>query len=153
VLVGPELRATFAFDRWSTGLVARYDSAIAVFEHVPPQFSMSSVTVGLSGGYRLVARPVEIVAAIEPTMAVVLMGAQRPGQAEPDVDAHVDMRLGARFGAAIPLRGRLRATCAIGAEGAPAALFTNRDSRRHALPELPGYLAGLSLGLELEASR
>jgi hypothetical protein len=100
----------------------------------------------------MLAMPVELTMNIEPTLAVVLLGAQGRGQAEPDIDSHVDMRLGARFAAAIPLHGRLRAVCALGAEGAPAALFTDRHSRREILPELPGYLAGLSLGLELKAS-
>jgi hypothetical protein len=53
----------------------------------------------------------------------------------------------------VPLYGRLRAVGALGVEGAPAALFGDRRSRRHALPELPGYLAGLSLGLEVVAIR
>jgi hypothetical protein len=42
---------------------------------------------------------------------------------------------------------------AIGGEGVPAALFSDRHSQRHALPSYPGYLAGLSLGMELVAIR
>jgi hypothetical protein len=153
VLMGPELRALVADGAWSGGLVARYDASVAIFQPVPPHFSLSSVTIGLAGGYRMLKAPVEIVAALEPTLAVVFMGAQRPGDVEPDVDAHVDLRLGARLGMTVPIHGRLRMACALSAEGAPAALFTDRDSRRHELPELPGYLAGLSVGLELEAIR
>jgi len=152
LMVGPELRATYGFDHWSAGLVARYDTAVDVFQRVPPQFSMSSVTVGLAAGYRLVERPFELTASIEPTLAVILLGAQRPGEAEPDSDSHVDMRLGARLAASIPLPGRLRVVCALGAEGTPAALFEDRHSRHAPLPELPGYLAGLSVGLQMKAN-
>ncbi len=152
LLVGPELRATYSFERWSAGLVARYDSAVDVFQRVPPQFSLTSITVGLAGGYKLVGKPVEIVAAVEPTLAVVMMGAIKPGETAPDIDTHVDMRLGARLSAGIPLHARVRAVCSIGAEGAPAALFTNRASRQHSLPELAGYLAGGSLGLEVRTN-
>jgi hypothetical protein len=153
VLMGAELRATMGFDRWLAGLTARYDSAIAYLQPVPDQFSLSSVSVGLTGGYRLLRRPVELTVSIEPTLAVVLMGGQRPGMDEPDVDTKVDMRLGARLGAAIPLGGRLRLACALGGEGAPAALAGDRHSRRHALPSPPAYLAGLSVGLEMLAIR
>jgi hypothetical protein len=81
------------------------------------------------------------------------MGGQRPGAPEPDVDAHVDMRVGARLGAAIPITGRIRAACALGGEGVPAAFFSDRSSRRHALPSLPDYLVGLSVGVEVVAIR
>jgi hypothetical protein len=153
MLVGPELRATWVFDRWSGGLLARYDASAAVLQHVPEQFSLSSATLGLAGGYRLLDAPVELVTSLEPTLAVVFMGCQRPRLPEPDVDAHVDMRLGARLGAAVPMYRRLRALFALGGEGVPAALFSSRHSRRHVLPELPGYLVGLSAGIELEAIR
>jgi hypothetical protein len=153
VLMGPELRASMVFDRWSAGLLARYDAAIAVFQPVPEQFTLSSVSIGLSGGYRLLAVPVELTASLEPTLAAVFMGGQRPGESEPDVDAHVDMRMGARLGAAVPVTDRIRLGCALGGEGAPVALFTDRSSRRHALPALPGYLVGLSVGMEVLAVR
>jgi hypothetical protein len=156
VLIGPELRATLESGRWHGSLVARYDEAIAICQQVPPQFTLSSVTIGFAGGYKLLASPVEIVAAIEPTLAVVFMGAQRPMETEPDVDAHVDLRLGARLAFAFPLLGRLsrwRGVAAIGGEGVPAALFSDRSARRFALPEIPSYLAGLSVGVELEAIR
>jgi hypothetical protein len=153
VLMGPELRATLQSNRWQGALLARYDAAIAVLQQVPPQFTLSSVTIGFAGGYKLLTSPIEIVAAVEPTLAVVLMGAQKPMQTEPDVDAHVDMRLGARLAFIIPFGGRLRGIAALGAEGAPAALFSDRQSRRFALPEIPSYLAGLSLGVEIEALR
>lgn len=156
MLMGPELRAVLMFERWFGGLIARYDSAIGFLQPVPDQFSLASVSVGFTGGYRvLTARaskaPVELTAALEPTLAVALMGGQEPGQSEPDIDARVDMRLGARLGAAIPISERLRAVCALGGEGTPAALFTDRRSRRRALPSLPGYLIGLSIGIEVAA--
>jgi hypothetical protein len=153
VLLGPELRATLDFDRWSASLLGRYDASIATLQRVPNQFSLASATLGLACGYRLLAAPVELVLALEPSLAVVFMGGQPKGAPEPDVDAHVDMRLGARLGAAIPVRGRVRAVGAVDLEGVPAALFGDRHSRRHLLPELPGYLAGLSLGLEITAIR
>jgi hypothetical protein len=153
ILLGPEVRATLDFERWSASLLGRYDASIATLQPVPEHFSLASATLGLGCGYRLVAAPVELVLALEPTLAVVFMGGQRPGTSEPDVDAHVDMRIGARLGAAIPLRGRVRAVGAVALEGAPAALFGDRHSRRHVLPELPGYLAGLSLGVEVTAIR
>jgi hypothetical protein len=153
ILVGPELRATMVFDRWFGSFVARYDKAPAVLQSVPDDFSLTSVTLGLAGGYRVLLAPVELSVALEPSMGVVLMGCQRPGMAEPDVDAHVDMRLGARFAAAFPVGERLRVVGAIGGEGVPAALFSDRHSQRHALPSYPGYLAGLSLGMELVAIR
>ena len=153
VLVGPELRVTLGFDRWVAGLVARYDTAVAFVQPVPDQFSLSSVTVGLAGAYRLLNAPVELTLAVEPTMAVVVMGAQRPDTSEPDVDSRVDMRLGASFAVAIPVGERVRVACAIVGEGVPAALFGDRHSRRHELPSMPGYLAGLSVGMELLAIR
>ena len=153
VLVGPELRTTLVYNRWSAGLLARYDYAVAVLQKVPDRFSLSSVSVGLSGGYRLLKAPVELTASVEPSLAAVFMGGQNPSEPEPDVDAHVDMRLGTRFAVAIPIVDRLRAICALGGEGAPAALFGGRGSRRKALPSLPGYMLGLAVGVEVEAIR
>ena len=148
LMMGAELRAAMVFDRWSAGLSARYDTAVAVFQPVPDQFSLSSVSVGIPVGYRILRAPVELAATVAPSLAVVLMGAEKNGQEEPDIDAHVDMRLGARLALAIPVSERLRLVCALGGEGAPAALFDDRHSRRKLLPELPGYLAGLSVGME-----
>jgi hypothetical protein len=153
LLVGPELRIALVFGRWSAGLMARYDAAVKVFSQVPDQFSLDSVSIGIPGGFRLLSSPVELVAEVEPTLAVVLMGALRPGQSEPDIDTKVDMRLGARFSAAVPLTRALRGVAAIGAEGVPEALFEDRHSRRKALPELPGYLIGFSVGVELGINR
>ncbi len=153
VLLGAELRTALVFDRWSVGLMARYDSAIAYLQPVPDQFSLASVSIGLTGGYRLLAAPVELTVALEPSLAVLLVSDQRPSEAEPDVDTKVDMRLGARLGAALPLTDRLRGVCALGGEGAPEALFTDRHSRRRELPSLPAYMAGLSCGVELVAIR
>jgi hypothetical protein len=153
VLVGPELRASLGFGRWFGALVARYDSAVAVFQPVPPQFSLASMTIGLAGGYRLLTAPIELTLAVEPTLGVVLMGAQSRDMSEPDLDSRVDLRLGARLGAAIPVSERLRVACAVGSEGVPAALFTDRHSRRHDLPSIPGYLVGISLGMEVLAIR
>jgi hypothetical protein len=153
VLSGPELRAALVQGRWLGALIARYDSAIAFLQHVPDQFSLASITVGIAGGYRLLTAPIELTASIEPTLGVVLMGGQPPGQPEPDVDARVDMRLGARLSAAMPITRRLRAVCAIGGDGTPAALFTDRHSHRPELPSLPGYLVGLSIGIEVAAIR
>jgi hypothetical protein len=153
MLLGPELRTTLMLGPWSAGLVAKYDTAIAYLQNVPPQFFLSSLTVGLAGGYRLLAAPVELQLAIEPTLAVVLLGGQGAGESEPDIDAHVDMRLGARLAAAVPVTERLRAACALRGEGAPAALFSDRSSRHHTLPAIPGYLIGLSCGIEVLAIR
>ncbi len=153
MLLGPELRTTLMLGHWSAGLTARYDTAIAYLQTVPPQFFLSSVTIGLAGGYRFLSSPIELQAAIEPTLAVVLLGGQGADESEPDIDAHVDMRLGARLAAALPVTERLRAVCALRGEGAPAALFSDRSSRHHTLPSIPGYLAGLSCGLELLAIR
>jgi hypothetical protein len=152
VLVGPEVRATVGVDRWSAALVGRYEHAVAFFQTVPNQFSLASLSVGLCGGYRLLVRPVELTLGVEPTLGVVLMGGQRPGMVEPDVDTKLDMRLGARLGAAVPVTQRLRVAGALEAEGAPAALVGDRLSRRHALPSPPAYMTGLSLGLEVVAS-
>jgi hypothetical protein len=153
VLMGAELRTTLVFDRWSAGLMARYDSAVAYLQPVPDQFSLSSVSIGLTGGFRLLAAPIELTLAVEPSLGVLLLSDQRPDMTEPEVDTKIDMRLGTRLSAAIPLTERIRALCALGGEGAPEALFSDRHSRRRDLPLLPAYMAGLSLGLELVAIR
>ena len=153
VLMGAEVRTTAVFDRWSAGLMARYDSAIAYLQPVPPQFSLASVSLGLTGGFRLLAAPVELTLAVEPSLAVLLVSDQRPDMPDPDVDTKVDMRLGGRLAAAIPLTPRIRAVCALGGEGAPEALFSDRHSRQRELPSLPSYMAGLSVGVELVAIR
>jgi hypothetical protein len=149
VLMGAELRTALVLNRWSVGLMARYDTAVAMLQQVPDQFALSSVSIGLPAGFRFLSAPVELTVAVEPSLAVVLMGALKPGDTEPDIDAHVDMRLGARLGAAIPFSDRLRMLCALGAEGAPAGLFSDRQSRRKLLPGLPGYMVGLSVGVEM----
>ena len=56
LMMGAELRAAMVFGRWLAGLSARYDSAVSVFQPVPDQFSLSSVSVGLPVGYRIAAR-------------------------------------------------------------------------------------------------
>ncbi len=153
VLMGAELRTTLVFDRWSAGLMARYDSAIAYLQPVPDQFSLSSVSIGLTGGVRLLAAPIELTLAIEPSLGVLLISDQRPDMTEPDVDTKVDMRLGARLAAAIPISERVRAVCALGGEGVPEALFGDRHWHRMELPAMPAYMAGLSVGVELVAIR
>ena len=149
MMVGPELRVALGFGRWSAGLLARYDAAVKVFDRVPDQFSLTSVSIGLPLGCRMLSSPIELRAEAEPSLAVVMMGGNRPGEQEPDVDTKVDMRLGARLSAAVPLTGVLRAVAALGAEGAPAALFDDREPRHHSLPHLPAYMAGVSVGLEI----
>lgn len=152
LLVGPELRAGVVRGRWLGALLARYDSAVAFFQRVPDQFTLASATIGVAGGYSLVTAPIELNAAIQPTLAVALIGGQPPGQTEPEIDAKVDLRLGARLSAAIPVAGRFRAVCALGAEGTPAALLPNGQSHHHDLPLLPGYMVGMSVGVEIAAN-
>lgn len=152
---GASLRGTAAIDAWLAGLWARYEAPIAVFDRVPPDFTMSSVSIGLAGGRRLLAAPVELDVTFEPSLAVVLTGGRPDPHGEVSRDAQIDPRLGARLGMGVPLFGsRFRALVALDGEIAPGAFDQGGQGGpgHHGpppLPSRPAYTIGLSIGAEL----
>jgi hypothetical protein len=157
VWMAASIRAVVALESWSAGLWGRYNGPVAILhlDPKPPQFSMSEMTFGLTGGYKLIKSPVELTASLEPIVAVVIMSSLRPGNDEEDSDAKVDFRLGGRLGLAVPMTSRLRLLVAFDGEAAPGALGSEHSrwvDRRLQLP-MPAYTVGLSVGMEVAAIR
>lgn len=109
---------------------------------------MSEVSIGLSLGRTLISAPIELTAAFAPSLAVISMeGELDEIEAE---GAKLDPRLGIGLRAAWPIAGRWRGIAALGGEVAPGAL--GDPARRRidpALPPVPSYSIGLTLGVEV----
>jgi hypothetical protein len=149
VWVGGALRAALPFDDWSVGIWGRFEAAVAELMPMPTDFVMTSGSVGLSAGRRLLARPFELTAAFDPSLAIVSMdgGKDVPGLSA--TGAKADLRLGARLQGAVPFGPRWRGLFAMDGEIAPISLASEKhrmiDPR---LPPIPTFTLGASLGGE-----
>jgi hypothetical protein len=145
--IAPELRATVPLDAWSVGVWIRYGIP-HVFQVIPPDFAMSQVNLGFSGGRQLLSAPIDLRVAFNPSFSVISMDGD-PAAREVS-GAKIDFYLGAGLSAAIPFSPVWRGVVVLDAELAPAAI---RAERRidPSFPALPAYELGLAFGVELVA--
>lgn len=138
------LRGAIPFGPWAIGLWTRFDLPIAMERALSPYFSMSSVSLGLSGGRSFSLGPVALEARFAPSVAVVSMELAADETVKHPEGARVAFRLGAEVGAATRITDWLRARIALDGEVAPASSVLIADG----FPRTPRYMMGLSLGLE-----
>lgn len=144
---GAAIRGTIPIGAWSAGIWARFDLPAWVFTKVPEDFSMSEVCVGLSVGRRLVASPLELHLLAGPSLAVVAMeGGMEPDFAE---GGRVDARVGVELRSLWTIAGVWRAVVSLDGEIAPGAAGSAKGRQVDpALPALPTYTMGLSIGVQ-----
>jgi len=147
---GGAMRASLPFDRWSVGFWGRFEAAVAELKPVPFDFLMWSGSVGLSAGYRVLLRRVELTAAFDPSVAIVSMDGGYDTPTMSASGAKADLRLGGRLQGAIPLSAAWRGLFALDGELGPMAMTSAHhriiDPR---LPPIPTFTLGASLGGEL----
>ena len=150
VWAGFGFRVAIPIERFSVAIWARYDVAVTTLQRTPSDFSMSSGSVGLAAGYRLLAKPIELTVALEPSIAVITMDGGPDASGVGVNGARGDFRLGARFQAALPFSPRWRGLLAVDGELAPMAMASAKHRTIDAqLPSIPSFTLGVSLGGEL----
>lgn len=138
------LRINVPIEAWSVGAWVRYGVPY-VIDASPTDFSMSDLGFGLSLARRLLtAGPLELQATFDPSIAFVSM----EGGAEPNLaqGAMIDGRLGLGVRATLRWNRMWRGVFALDGELAPASLARARRIDP-ALPPLPGYSVGASVGV------
>jgi hypothetical protein len=138
------LRGVIPLGPWSLGLWTRFDLPVAMERVISPYFSMSSVSVGLSGGRTFTLGSFAIDALLAPSAAVVSMELAPDENVKHPEGARVAFRLGAELGASARITDWLRARIAVDGEVTPADAALIADG----FPHPPRYMLGLSLGLE-----
>jgi hypothetical protein len=137
-------RVTVPFDEWSAAIWLRA-AVPAPLDRTPQQFSGSDVAIGVAGGVRLLRFPVELYAALEPSIAVVSMrGGEEPNLLE---GSRVAFRMGASLRLVRALGDTFRGFVSLDGETEPAGWAAPRHIDAE-LPGLPVAGAGLSLGLQ-----
>jgi hypothetical protein len=150
VWAGLEFRVAIPIESFSMGIWARYELAVHELQPPPEDFTMTSGSVGLAAGYRVMTRPIELTVSLEPSVAVVTMdgGPDLPGRGADG--AKGDFRLGARVQGALPFSARWRGVFAIDGEASPLAIASAKHRTIAAiLPPIPSFTLGASLGGEL----
>lgn len=138
------LRGAIPVDPWAVGIWARLDLPVASTFQAPPYFSMSSVSIGLSGGRTFPLGPIALEALFLPSVAVVSMEEERDETVQHPEGARVELRVGAEVAATARINGWLRGRVAIDGEIAPANALLIAEG----FPRVPRYTLGLALGLE-----
>jgi hypothetical protein len=138
------LRGAIPVDLWAVGVWARLDLPLASAYQASPWFSMSSVSIGLSGGRAFPVGPIVIEALVVPSVAVVSMEEERDETIQHPEGARVELRVGAEVAATARLNGWLRGRVALDGEVAPASSLLIAEG----FPRVPRYTLGLALGLE-----
>ncbi len=148
--MGAELRAALPIDAWSVGIWARYELAVAELVMVPYDFTMSSGSIGVAAGRRLVSFPIELTAFLEPSLAVVSMDGGLDGSPMAASGARSDFRMGARLQGAIRFGSRWRGLFAFDGELSPLTLASEKHRIiRPDLPQIPSFTLGASIGGEM----
>ena len=129
---------------WALGLWTRFDLPIAMERARSPYFSMSSVSIGLSGGRSFSLGSFALEAQLAPSVAVVSMELAPDENVPHPEGARVGFRLGAELGATTRINDWLRARIAFDGEVTPAKAALIAEG----FPRPPRYMMGLSLGLE-----
>jgi len=136
---------------WSVGFWARYDVPLSS----PPgnwlNLDLSAVSAGLSAGRRIISKPFELRATLDPSIAVVMMEAGHENTTHPE-GAKPVFRLGSSVSGLFPIAGVFRGVVAVEGEFAPAGITGLRNIDTHnqppQLPPVPVYTAGILLGVE-----
>jgi len=138
------LRGAIPIGAWSIGLWTRFDVPVALERRISPHVSMSSVSVGLSGGRSFPVGSFSLDARLAPSVAVVSMENAKDESAPHPEGARVALRLGADLGATARINDWLRGRVALDAEVAPAKAAPIAVG----FPNVPRYMLGISFGLE-----
>jgi hypothetical protein len=144
VWMGGSLRGAIPFGPWALGVWTRFELPVSYSRPMSPWFSMSSVSLGLSGGRSFPVGPLALEALFVPSVAVVSMEEVQDEAIPHPEGARVGVRLGVEAAATAPISSLLRARLAIDGEVAPAYERLIADG----FPRLPRYTLGLVLGLE-----
>jgi hypothetical protein len=138
------LHGAIPFGAWSLGLWTRFDLPVALERPISPYFSMSSVSVGLSGGRSFAVGSFSLDARLAPSVAVVSMENAKDESLPHPEGARVALRIGAEAGASTHINDWLLGRIAFDGEVAPAKAAMIADG----FPQVPRYMLGVSLGLE-----
>lgn len=129
---------------WAIGVWTRFDLPVGSERRMSPYFSMSSVSLGLSGGRSFPVGPIALEALFLPSVAVVSMEEVHDEAIPHPEGARVGLRFGAEAAATAPLGSSLRGRLALDGEVAPTDARLIADG----FPRVPRYTLGLVLGLE-----
>jgi hypothetical protein len=150
VWTGGVLRASLPFGPWSVGVWGRFEIAAAELDPVPSDFWMYSGSVGLSLGRRFVARPLELWAFVDASVAIVSIDGGPDGTPLGAQGARADPRVGLRLQGAVPFAPRWRAIFALDGEIGPVGLASERHRIISTLlPPIPDFTLGASIGAEI----
>jgi hypothetical protein len=144
VWMSGSLRGAIPFGQWALGLWTRFDLPVALERPLSPYFSMSSVSVGLSGSRSFLVGPIALEAQLAPSVAVVSMEDAKDEAVKHPEGARVVLRIGAELGATARINDWLRGRIAFDGEVAPAEATLIAEG----FPRPPRYMLGLTLGLE-----
>jgi hypothetical protein len=128
---------------WGGGVWIRYDGiAVPLAEHMPP---LREVCMGATAFRSFAAGPLELRAALRPSLAVV----SREGDRDQREETRFDFRLGAEAQALVPITKALRAVVALDGELSPIELAHGMRPSRDREAPFPTYTLGLGLGMEV----
>lgn len=142
-----ELRGTIPFDEYRVGLWARFALPLAMQASHPERFSMQEANIGASFGRLLTRGALELTARFEPSLAVVTMEAGLERSGPESEGARLAMRLGLGLSAGLRLSKTFRALGVLDGGFTPTAVGNN-PKIAPALPDVPVYTFGVSLGAE-----
>ncbi len=145
---GASLRVIVPYGDWSGGAWVRVDVPAKIFQPVSTHFTMNEVCVGLALGYRILRAPFELRLSGDVSFGVVSMdsGSESVERGETGEGSNADFRTGFDLQAAVPFSHIGRFLVGGDFEITPAR-FAGRHLVTPQLPELPGFSAGLSVGL------
>ena len=147
---GGVVRASLPFEAWSLGIWGRFELAAAQLQPEPSDFWMYSGSAGLSIGRRLLARPLELWAALDASVAIVSIDGGPDGTPLGAEGAKADPRIGLRLQGAVPFGPRWRLVFALDGEIGPMGLASARHRIISTLlPPIPDFTLGASVGGEL----
>ncbi len=138
------LRGAIPVGLWAVGVWARLDLPVASTHPQSPWFSMSSVSIGLSGGRSFPVGPIVLQALFVPSVAVVSMEEAMDETVQHPEGARVELRVGAEVAATARINGWLRGRIALDGELAPSSSQLIAEG----FPRVPRYVLGLALGVE-----
>jgi hypothetical protein len=145
-----ELRMLIPFGPWSPAAWVRYDIHAAGPRNAPANFGTSAVSAGLGVARRIVPAPFELYVILDTSLAVVIMEDGSDALPHPE-GAKPALRLGTGLYGTFPLHGIVRGVLKVDGEFAPAGIggLQIAAGQQPLLPLVPGYTAGLSLGMQV----
>lgn len=138
------LRGAIPVDLWAVGVWTRLDLPVASTKEQSPWFSMSSVSIGLSGGRSFPVGVLVLEALVLPSVAVVSMEEEKDESVQHPEGARVELRVGAEAAATARINSWLRGRVALDGELSPSSSRLIAEG----FPRVPRYTMGLALGLE-----